>query len=194
MEHDMAARTLYTAEEYARLPGIDDTELVAGEVRVIPPPLTRHGLVASNLYDRLSPFVRERRLGRCFTDGTGFHLPIPDATQDTVRGPDVSFVRAERLPPNGLGAEWLRLAPDLVAEVLSKSDTASELEEKVADYLSAGTRLLWAIDPDKRRVAVHSPAAPTRWLHERDTLDGDDVVPGFTMPVAELFEGLARSA
>ena len=88
----------------------------------------------------------------------------------------------------------VRLAPDLVAEVLSKSDTASELEEKVADYLSAGTRLLWAIDPDKRRVAVHSPAAPTRWLHERDTLDGDDVVPGFTMPVAELFEGLARSA
>jgi Uma2 family endonuclease len=112
----------------------------------------------------------------------------------TVRVPDVSFVRAGRLPPEGVGPGLLRIAPDLAVEVLSPGESASELEEKLADYTVAGTPLIWVVDPARRTVMIMSKAHPVRWLQESDVIEGDEVVPGFRCKVAEIFEGIARHA
>ena len=152
-----------------------------------------HGVIVANLLAALSPHVRQRRLGRTFGDNVGFQLDIPGESMDTVRSPDVAFVRADRFPAPGIGLRgWLRLAPDLAVEVLSPDNRPAEIEARVADYLAAGTRLLWIIDPHARTVARRTPTGPLATLAEGDTLDASDVVPDFAVPVAELFDGLAR--
>ena len=164
-------------------------ELVRGELRLMPPPGGAHGVAASNLVFTLSLHVRRHGLGRVLGDNVGYELlRLPR----TVRAPDGSFVRADRLPPAGIGPGLLKLAPDLAVEVLSPSESASELEEKLADYTAAGTPLVWVLDPRRRTVMVVAADAPVRWLGEGDALDGGAVIPGFACPVAELFEGIAR--
>jgi Uma2 family endonuclease len=191
---DVPATTpaLLTAEEFARLPGADGpAELVRGEVRWMSPAFWEHGMIAGNVFLLLSAHVRPRRLGACFPDNVGFRLPIPGDVADSVRSPDAAFVRAERIPAEGLPSGWFPFAPDIALEVLSASDTASELQEKLDDYLAAGTALVWVVDPARRAVAVYSPDAPTRRLREGDTLDGAPVLPDFRCAVADLFAGLA---
>jgi Uma2 family endonuclease len=164
-------------------------ELVRGEVRVTPPPGAPHGTAATNLLVMLANHVRSRELGRAFGDSFGYeliHLP------HTVRVPDVSFVRADRLPQGGIGPGLLKLAPDLAVEVLSPSETASDLEEKLDDYAAASTPLMWVVDPIRRTVMVVAANAPVRWLREGDTLDGGDVIRGFSCAIADIFEGIAR--
>lgn len=195
--------TLLTAEEFLSVPSDDGVrqELVRGEVRHVSAAGGAHGRVGANLYDALMPFVRSRRLGTCFFDGTGFLLPLPLALQrrspdgaprDTVRSPDVAFVRRARVPAGGFGPGWVPLAPDLAVEVLSPSETASDTQEKLADYRAAGTELLWVADPARRLVTVYASDAPTRWLREGEVLEGGAVVPGFALPVTALFEDVAR--
>lgn len=182
-------RPSITATEYLTHPaGRARSELVHGDVRMMTPASGAHGLVSGNVFRLLSVHVNERRLGHCFADSTGFELP---GVPDTVRAPDASFVRADRLPPAGVGGGWLTLAPDLAVEVLSPTETASDLEKKLSDYATAGVRMVWVIDPDKRRVSVVGRGIPARWIGDRDTLDGGEVVPGFACPVWRLFEGLA---
>ncbi|GJG87068.1 hypothetical protein tb265_22490 [Gemmatimonadetes bacterium T265] len=160
----------------------------------------RHGVVGADLLDRLGPYVRARRLGRALPDNVGFLLPLPSELQrrspdgeprDTVRSPDVAFVRRDRIPPGGFGRGWVPLAPDFAAEVLSPDETTSDTNEKLDDFRAAGTPLLWVIDPDKRIVAVYAADSPTRWFRTGDTLDGGDVVPGFSISVDDLFEDVA---
>ena len=186
-----AATTLLTADEFLTHPAARErSELVRGAIRMMTPASGAHGIVSGNVFLALSNYVRANRLGRCFTDGTGFALP---GLPNTVRSPDAAFVRADRLPPGGLpsASGYLPLAPDLAVEVLSPSETASDLYEKLEDYRAAGAPLVWVVDPAKRRVSVYAADAPVRWLREADTLDGGSVLPGFTCPVAELFDGLA---
>ena len=181
-----------TAEEFltTALPrDAGKAELVRGELRVSPPAGGPHGVAAANLVVLLATNVRRNALGRVFADGVGYELiRLPR----TVRVPDASFVRAERLPEAGIGPGLLKLAPDLAVEVLSPSETASELEEKLDDYLVSGTRLIWVVDPVRRTVMIVSNDAPVRWLRESDTLDGGAVVAGFSCAVAEIFEGISR--
>lgn len=165
------------------------TELVRGEVRVSPPPGGPHGFAVSNLVVLLAAHVIPRRLGKVLGDGVGYELlRLPR----TVRVPDASFVRADRLPVNGVGPGLLTFAPDLVIEVLSPSETASELDEKIDDYLRSGTTLLWVVDPVRRTVMVRASDAAVVLLHEGDTLAGGRVLPDFSCNVAEIFEGIAR--
>lgn len=196
--------TLLTADEFLAVPKSDAVrqELVRGEVRRMTPAGGWHGTVGDNLYGPLREFVRVRRLGRCFFDGTGFLLPLPPELQrrsrdgrarDTVRSPDVAFVRRERIPADGFGPGWVQLAPDFAVEVLSPSETTSDTEEKLADYRAAGTPMLWVVDPAKRIVTVYAAEAPTRWLRTGDILDGGAVLPGFTLPVDALFEDVAEA-
>ena len=164
-------------------------ELVRGELRVTPPPGAPHGTAAINLVVMLANYVRAHGLGRAFGDSFGYELVrLPR----TVRVPDGSFVRGERLPPEGIGPGLFKFAPDLAIEVLSPSETASELEEKLDDYLLSGTPLIWVVDPVRRTVMIIAADAPVRWLRETDTLDGGTVVTGFTCPVSDIFEGIAR--
>lgn len=182
---------LMTVEEFltASVPE-GKAELVRGELRVTPPPGAPHGTAGANLFLLLGPFVKARALGRVFGDSFGYVLTqLPH----TVRVPDLSFVRADRLPPGGVGPGLLPLAPDLAVEVLSPSETASELEEKLADYRISGTPLIWVVDPARRTVMVVSDSRPVRWLAESEQLPGDDVVPGFSCQVSEIFEGIARA-
>jgi Uma2 family endonuclease len=191
MGRDMATRTgLLTADEYlARVWRTREiSELVRGEVRPMSPTGIRHNVVAVNLVVALTLYLREQPIGRALTDNAGFRLPIPDTEDDTVRSPDAAFVSFERMPDVPVG--FASVAPDLAVEVLSPDDTARDLDERMDDYFAAGTRAVWVIDPDRRTVAQHSATGPTRRLREGDTLDGADVVPGFTLPVGALFEGL----
>ena len=164
-------------------------ELVRGELRVTPPAGGPHLRVATNVVLLLGRYLEGRRLGSVFVDGGGYELmQLPR----TVRVPDASFVRAGRLPAEGISPGLLKLAPDLAVEVLSPSESASELEEKLEDYRACGTPLIWVVDPARRTVMVVASDAPVHWLREGDMLDGGEVIPGFSCAVAELFEGIAR--
>ena len=104
---------------------------------------------------------------------------------DTVRGPDASFVRRERIPdpiPRG----FARFAPDLAIEVLSPSNRPGEVLEKVGDYLNAGTLVVWVIDPDRRQARVYRADGTMVTVTENEPLDGEDVLPGFTCVLSEV--------
>ncbi len=178
----MATTFRLTADDLAALP--DDGwryALIRGELERMAPDNFDHGQYRDNIQVPLSVYVRRRRLGRVSAN-VGFTL---ESDPDTVLGPDVSFVRADRMPARG-GSAFPTMAPDLAVEVLSPSNTASEMARKLAIYLAAGVRLVWVVDPETRTVAVHSPAGATL-LGEGDVLDGRDVIPGFSIPVADLF-------
>ena len=181
-----------TADEFLVYPVRDaKAELVRGELRVSPPAGGPHGVAASNVIAALILHLHQHPIGRVFGDGVGYELlRLPR----TVRVPDASFVRADRLPAEGVGPGLLKLAPDLAIEVLSPSETASELEEKLDDYLISGTPLIWVIDPVRRTVMIVSADAPVRWLREGDVLDGGTVVTEFTCAVSEIFTGIAQAA
>ena len=186
-----AGSMLMSPQEFSVYPLNDEEqgELVRGELRVTPAPGAVHGRIATNLTVLLSAHVDGRNVGWVYADSVGYQLvDLPR----TVRRPDVSFVRADRLPPEGVGPGFLKVAPDLVVEVLSPSETASELEEKLDDYRACGTLLIWVVDPVRRTVMVIASDAAPRWVHEGDRLDGGVVLPTFSCDVGDLFVGVAR--
>jgi Uma2 family endonuclease len=132
----------------------------------------------------LDRFVEDHDLGVVFAAETGFQLA---RAPDTVRAPDVSFVRKERLPEGDLPTGYWPGPPDLAVEVMSPNDSKPEVERKAQEYLRKGVRLVWLVFPRKRAVAVHRPGAPVELLGESDALDGGEVVPGFRYPLARLF-------
>jgi Uma2 family endonuclease len=177
-----------TADELLRLP--DDGqryELVRGELRTMSPGGRRHGDVTMNFSTPLDQYVRLHRLGKVYAAETGFKLA---ENPDTVRAPDVSFVRRERLASLGDPDHYALGAPDLAVEVLSPGDRPGEVAKKVAAWLAHGTRLVWVVDPRRRSVTDHRPGQPVRRLGEEDVLDAADVVPGWRLPVSALFADL----
>jgi Uma2 family endonuclease len=179
-----------TAREFLSHPAASGaSELVRGEIRILTPAGGAHGLLAGRVFAALNAFVEAHTLGICFPDNTGFELP---GLVDTVRSPDAAFVRADRVPPEGIGAGWVRVAPDLVVEILSPDETRARLEEKLSDYRAAGTTLVWVIDPPARAVSVREAGRPERQFSISDALDGGTVLPGFSLPVAKLFAPLSR--
>ena len=132
----------------------------------------------------LDAHVRANQSGRVFAAETGFILR---RAPDTVRAPDASFVANDRLPAGELPVGYLELAPDLAVEVASPGDTAREIQEKVADWLQAGTRLVWVIYPATRSATVHRSLDDSEELTGHRSLEGEDVVPGFVCDLSELF-------
>jgi Uma2 family endonuclease len=178
-----ATQKLMTAEELARtsIPG-KVVELVRGHLVVRELPSTFHGVVAANLTVELGAFVRRERLGLVSAQDTGFKI---GRDPDTVRGPDLAFVsrgRLERIPEAG----YAELAPDLVVEVLSPNDRPGEALAKIGDFLAAGTRLAWLVDPRRREARVFRSDGSVVVIGEDGTLDGEDVVPGFSCPLASV--------
>ena len=160
-------------------------ELQAGVLISEPVPGWRHGRVAFRLAELVGAHVRRNRLGVVVTNDSGFIL---SRSPDTVRGPDVSFVSRERLASVGDPVAAFPGAPDLAVEVLSPSNTPAGMHAKVADYLAAGTRLVWVVDPEGRVVRAYDTLLAPRVLGCGETLDGGDVVPGFRVRVEEIFE------
>jgi Uma2 family endonuclease len=173
-----------TAEELLELP--DDGmrhELVEGELRTMAPAGAEHGWVALVIGSKIFEHVERQGLGRAYAAETGFVLR---RGPDTVRAPDVAFVAADRVPARA-GEGFLEPAPDLVVEVVSPSDRASEVAAKAAMWLDAGVRLVWVVDSQARLAAVHHPGGLVTVLREDGTLDGEDVLRGFRLPLAPLF-------
>jgi Uma2 family endonuclease len=158
-------------------------ELVLGEVREKTPAGAAHGSVAGRLHGFLFAHLMGERSGEVFSSGTGFLI---ERDPDTVRAPDIAFVSAARLP-RPIPVKFLPMAPDLAVEVLCPEDRPAEVAEKVAQWLAAGTRLVWVIDPRRRTAAIHAPGREPRHLPADGVLDGEDVVPGFRLALAELW-------
>ncbi len=179
----MPPPALMTAEQLLEL-NIPNkrTELVRGVLIVREPAGHRHGRVAFELGRRLGNHVAEHQLGAAYPAETGFTLA---RRPDTVRAPDVAFVRRERLPdPEPVG--FPELAPDLAVEVLSPGNRPGEVLTKVADWLSAGTRLVWVIDPERRLARVYRGDGTESLVGADQALDGEDVVPGFSCPIETI--------
>ena len=179
----MSPPALLTADELQHFYVPDKrVELVRGLLVVRELPGMRHARVAMDLALALGAHVRAAALGRVYAEA-GFKLA---SNPDTVRGPDIAFISRGRIPdpePTGFAG----FAPDLVVEVISPGDRAGEVLAKVADWLSAGTRLVWVLDPARRVARVYRADGTEQILTADESLDGGDVVPGFSCPLREIF-------
>ncbi|MCC7371758.1 MAG: Uma2 family endonuclease [Chloroflexi bacterium] len=183
----MTANTkLLTADDLWQLP--DDGmqhELVRGELRSMAPRGFQHGRSSTRIGRSLDHFVEEHGLGEVMTSEIGYRL---ESDPDTVRGPDVSFISAAHLARVGEPRTFFAGSPDLAVEVVSPNDRYTDVQEKVSEWLQAGARLVFVVDPRRRTVTVSRPDLTTFTLGIEDTLPGEDVVPGWSMSVRELFE------
>ena len=181
----MAIATRVDAEEFARLQGPESKfcELVRGEIIQMAPPGFGHGGTAVRIAFPLEQVVREHQLGWVVVE-SGFKL---FRDPDTVRAPDVAFVSVARLPPLEERDGFFPGAPDLAVEVVSPGDTASEVFEKVQEYLTAGTRLVWVADARLQRVTVYRANGTVQFHGPDDALSGEDVLPGFTLAIRDIF-------
>jgi Uma2 family endonuclease len=178
----MPPPALLTADELMHVYMPDKrVELVRGVLVVRELPGFRHGRVTTELLVQLDAHVRAAELGRVYPE-VGFKLATDP---DTVRGPDIAFIRKDRLPDRE-PAGFADFAPDLVVEVLSPNDRPGEVLAKVAEWLSGGTRLVWVIDAARRVARVYRDDGTEQILTADQTLEGEDVVPGFTCALGEI--------
>jgi Uma2 family endonuclease len=156
-------------------------ELIKGELLTMPPAKPLHGRIVANLAIILGLHIKANRLGDIHAE-SGYHL---ESDPDTVLGPDVSFVSAERV--NRTDEHYYDGSPDLAVEVLSPDDRKGYVDRKLALYLETGTRSVWLVNPRRRTVEVISSSGDRRTLHENDELV-DDTIPGFRIKVSEILE------
>jgi len=189
---DMASSTLLTVDDLVNLPGeYTDLphELVRGVLHLVTPAVSAHGLVVVRVSTALAQHVYSHGLGEVFGEATGFVL---ERDPDTLLCPDVAFVASRRLPPEGLDLSFLELAPDLAVEVVSKSDRPKAVRAKVDLYLRLGVRCVWVVDLARRAVGIHSADGSETLVGEDSVLEGGEILPGFSCPVASLFAALRR--
>lgn len=178
----MVLTRLYTAEDLEKLAtDEEDFELIEGVLVPMVPPNFGHADLQLAVGTLLRTHASEHGLGRVVGEA-GFLL---QREPETVLAPDVAFVVSERLPVKSSG--FVELAPDLVVEILSPGNSPGEIERKVAIYLRSGVRSVWIVYPIERQIVVHQPSHPPSVFGERDQIDGGDVLPGLSLPVAEIF-------
>lgn len=185
-----AATRLLTADELFRMPD-DDLwhELVEGKLITMSPPGFAHGICGNRLNVALTVFARERQLGWVAPQDTGFKLK---SDPDTVRAPDVAFVSRARVPRGELPVKYWDGAPDLAVEVLSPGERLREIERKVREYLACGATAVWVVRLRTRTVTLHHAGRLPVVLGEHDALEDAAVLPGFSYPISDLFEKIAR--
>jgi Uma2 family endonuclease len=179
------ATQLMTADDLWQLPkdGMRH-ELVKGVLHAMPPAGFEHGAVGINLTLPLGAHVKAHGLGVVVAAETGFLIAT---NPDTVRAPDIGFVRQDRIQATGIPRKYWPGAPDLAVEVVSPSDTVFEVDDKVQEWLGAGAGLVWVVNPRRRTVTVHQQTGAPIILTVNDVLDGQQVVPGFSIRVADIF-------
>lgn len=176
---------LLTADDLLAMP--DDGhryELSQGKLVRLPISSNESSDIAGGILFALRGYAYPRQLGWVTGDDGAYILR---RNPYTVRIPDVAFVLTDRMPPQEQRRCYLELAPDIVVEVVSPSDNQKDVQAKVHEYISFGVRLVWVVYPVQRTVAIHTADRPEHFLHEEDTLDGGDVLPGFTLSVADIF-------
>jgi Uma2 family endonuclease len=179
----MVATKQITVDEFETMPREGNWELIDGELFEVSPAGNRSGWISGRLFSRIEQFVRAHDLGWAFPPETGFIL---FGDRATVRSPDAAFVRSERMPE--LTDHFAAVAPDLAVEVLSPADRMADALSKVAMYLEAAVQLVWLVDPKERTVIVFRPDVSPKSRGSDDTLEGGDLLPGLTIPLAEIFE------
>jgi Uma2 family endonuclease len=180
----MSTKTLLTADELEQMPDDDSvrTELDEGELITMPPTGLDHGYRENEIGSILRAYVKRHRLGRVYSGEPGFRLG-----QGTVRAPDVAFVRQERL--EGLGNRgFAKGAPDLAVEIFSPSDSVPQLMRKTKQYFAAGCHTVWMVYPETREIHVLEASGEDRILRDTDSMEVPDLLPGFSVPIAEFFE------
>jgi Uma2 family endonuclease len=176
---------LITAKELAQLP--DDGqryELIEGVLITMAPSGSEHAEISLDVGGPLRQYVKDHDLGRAYGAEGGF---LVSRNPDTVLAPDAAFVSKERLERINKVGSYLPIAPDLAVEIISPNDLYTEVQEKVESWLRYGARMVVVLNPRHRTVAVHRSPTEVRHLTINDTLDGEDVVPGWRIPVRELF-------
>jgi len=175
---------LLSADDLWRMPDDGNRhELIRGELIVMTPASGDHGRIAMKLAFALELHARARQLGDVLAAETGFLL---SRNPDTVRAPDAAFISKGRIPADGL-PRFVPFAPDIAVEVLSPGDAQVEVEEKTEQWLQAGTAMVWVVNPRGRTITIHRKGRDPRVLRQNDTLDGEDICPGFSLRVAEIF-------
>lgn len=164
-------------------------DLIEGELYRMSPASPKHGKFAARVARHLDGFVDERELGEVYGAESGFRLA---RDPDTVLGPDAAFVRSEKIPPEDQQDGFWEVVPDLVVEVISPSDTVRYVVDKVAAYLDAGVEVVLTIDPKRLTLSIHTQDGVTRTLRENDVLELPDILPGFSLPVSEIFRRVQR--
>ena len=183
-------RTYHTADEFFKIAhSLGRCELIDGKIKQMGPAGGTHGEVALKIGARLWVFVEEHKLGKAFAAETGYIIRHAqrEGERDTVRGIDASFVRKERIPSEGIPEKFIPFPPDLAIEVVSPGDTRREVAEKVQEYLETGVPLIWIVRPNERTVTVYRQNGDVEVKRDDDVLSGEDVVPGFTLAVHQIF-------
>ncbi len=164
-------------------------DLIEGEPYRMSPASPKHGKFAARVARYLDVFVDEHSLGEVFAAESGFLL---SRNPDTVLAPDAAFVRSEKIPPEDQQDGFWEVVPDLVVEVISPSDTVGYLVDKVAAYLDAGVEAVLTIDPRRRTLSIHTQDGISRILRDSEVLELPDILPGFSLPVGEIFRRVQR--
>jgi Uma2 family endonuclease len=176
---------LITGEELARMGDLGRCELIDGRVVRMNPTNPRHGQIEVRIAAALEAFVRPRRLGRVLAGEVGVYT---HRDPDRVRGADVIYITSDTFARRSPTLAFLDVAPELVVEVLSPEDRAVELNQKLREYFALGVNLVWLADPVARTVQVYRSPSDVREAGESDVLSGEDMLPGFEVSVASLFE------
>ena len=174
-----------TPDELLRMPNESHYELIDGVLRERIRMIALSSWIAGNILMRLGSVVAEQKHGWLFPVDAGVQCFGEEA--NTMRRPDVCFVRADRLPVEQIGEGYLRVVPDLVVEVLSPHDLAEDVEEKVRLFREAGVPLIWVVSPAARTVRIIRLDGSSTHLAECDQLSGEEVIPGFACPVSSIF-------
>jgi Uma2 family endonuclease len=182
----MTAEDLWEMGEEARF-----CELIRGELICMSPATGKHSQITGMIFAHLLAFTRVGTSHDVFESSAGYILA---RDPDIVVGPDVSVVRSDRFPEEGPASTFMELVPDLVVEVISPSERPGQITTKLFTYLNAGVQIVWLVDPENKLVTVHTAGEIPRTLTTDDEIDGGEVLPGFSVPVAAFFERWLRDS
>ena len=172
-----------SAEEFEQFDPEWRYDLIKGELTPMPPmPGEEHGAITSDFAFEVTFFVKQRKLGQCYAAETRFLI---ERDPDTAIAPDWAFIRKERLPEKRQQG-FVPVVPDIVLEVRSPSDRTKPVADKIQLWLDAGVPLVWELNPKTRILTVYRPGQPSRELKETDELSGEDILPGFNLPLRSV--------
>lgn len=175
---------LITGEELYAMGDIGPSELIQGEIKYHMPTGHPHGFIENIIAFFLTLFVRDHKSGRILTGEVGIYTK---RNPDTVRAADVAFISHERLA-QAQAEGYLDMAPELVVEIMSPTNTWTEVQKKLAEYFAIGVQMMWVVDPQLEQVHVYRSPEQVKLLRKQETLAGEEVLPGFEVALTEIFE------